>query len=800
MSLTQLQYERMKKWAMGYFEAGETSEKKETSEKNEHSKTLGLLTEAALEMATGSPFSPGIEISHNAQDPDTYQDPKIPENAFRFSTKFEPGDITRSLSLPWHSDFYECNEHWWPATRPDDVVPEEKYKDTKLGDLQREKWHRGLRSTDNTDLDAGNYDGNTDMVKFWDQLGFIVEVENKDENDKSRVFLERWRTFNLSASSATENSKKIERRLFEVIKKALSNLLEDIKAIKIGVSLDNRETVEHPLWQDAEKELSELLSELPNPYVLSGDTENDLSNLLEAIKKVDIRGLLETNKDSEVLRNSVETNKASEVVSNSVENITRILNDPHYDSPEFQRQIEAILRILSHVLKTIMTYARKLFYRIVVVLIYLVRAIMVDRNQVAEIVRKIVSELNSPPSHSTSTRCTINPECEEAEKKAREAEKKAQEAENAMEAGDITDEAKKNAEKARKNADDARKNADDAKKNTKLAKQVFRSVVSQEMLHLSLAGNVLLAIGGQPKLYDRDSIPRFPELLLYRESPEESPLALNLRPATKNHIRNTFMKIEKSEFKESEFQTKRAPPPVIPYKTIGLFYEYIKVGLYILYMTQFPEDTRFGCRFAPDQSEYAPKNTGFCCQSTSHAACPKDGLVVVTDYETALKAIEIIVTQGEGNLGQGHGDQCKCSHYDMFKKLADLPGPDLETFSIQDSPRTRDYGDEKIKTTIEHFWTVSDPKERQNMVFGAMYPSMLSVMAPLAEFLVRQPMKNGKHAAPCFEYYQFTGNPKVEISGLVQKAIGFYERQGDNGAIDKLKPILNVVSNLYPIH
>ncbi|RUS21346.1 ferritin-like-domain-containing protein [Jimgerdemannia flammicorona] len=299
--------------------------------------------------------------------------------------------------------------------------------------------------------------------------------------------------------------------------------------------------------------------------------------------------------------------------------------------------------------------------------------------------------------------CSINPECEEAEKKAREAEKKAREAEkkvreaekkareteNAVEAGETwgdADEAKENAKEAKKNADDARKSADEAKKNTKEAKRVFRSVVSQEMLHLSLAGNVLLAIGGQPKLYDRDGIPKFPELLPYRKSP----LKLNLRPATKDHIRDTFMKlinviqsmqIEESEYEEGKIEALAASP-VVPYKTIGLFYEYIKVGLH---MTQFPRDTRIGCQFTPDQSEYA----------SPHAAHPKNGLVVVSDREIALKAIEIIVTQGEGNLAKNvakDDDKCSrswCIALDLLGRLSVSRIPHIQEITAM--KRSRQY-------------------------------------------------------------------------------------------------------------
>ena len=35
--------------------------------------------------------------------------------------------------------------------------------------------------------------------------------------------------------------------------------------------------------------------------------------------------------------------------------------------------------------------------------------------------------------------------------------------------------------------------------------KVFRSVVIEEMLHVALASNLLVAVGGQPKLYHQDT-------------------------------------------------------------------------------------------------------------------------------------------------------------------------------------------------------------------------------------------------------------------------------------------------------
>ena len=60
------------------------------------------------------------------------------------------------------------------------------------------------------------------------------------------------------------------------------------------------------------------------------------------------------------------------------------------------------------------------------------------------------------------------------------------------------------------------------------------------MLHLSLAGNVLRAIGGRPKLYDVNVIPYYPMNMPYRNW-----LKLCLREGTKDNL-DTFVKVRMS--------------------------------------------------------------------------------------------------------------------------------------------------------------------------------------------------------------------------------------------------------------
>jgi hypothetical protein len=62
------------------------------------------------------------------------------------------------------------------------------------------------------------------------------------------------------------------------------------------------------------------------------------------------------------------------------------------------------------------------------------------------------------------------------------------------------------------------------------------------MLHLSLAGNVLKAVGGAPKLYGPDIIPTYPGLMRHRVPP----LTLWLREMTKENL-DTFIAVRSAD-------------------------------------------------------------------------------------------------------------------------------------------------------------------------------------------------------------------------------------------------------------
>ena len=140
------------------------------------------LTKAALEFCVGGPFFPGIEMTYIARYSDWYEEP------CRFKEgKFEAGDMTKRMAVPWQADFFECQVHWWPAQRPDDVVNEETFEaalsnlrfkeDARDGQLanalqDRIRWDRGIG--DRLKVDPPGLPGDNDMVENWKTLGFVV--------------------------------------------------------------------------------------------------------------------------------------------------------------------------------------------------------------------------------------------------------------------------------------------------------------------------------------------------------------------------------------------------------------------------------------------------------------------------------------------------------------------------------------------------------------------------------------------------------------------------------------------------
>ena len=160
----------------------------------------------------------------------------------------------------------------------------------------------------------------------------------------------------------------------------------------------------------------------------------------------------------------------------------------------------------------------------------------------------------------------------------------------------------------------------DASKNKDIV-EIVQSVAIEEMLHLTLAANVLNAIGGSPSLDRPDFIPKYPGPL---PGGVDAGTQYHLSPFTPTQLA-AFLEIEHPEnpidIRASTLAGADADAPI----TIGQFYDQIIKQLKTLPDSDFHSKGRN--QIGPDKM---------------------DNCVVVTDQASAVKALTVIIDQGEG--------------------------------------------------------------------------------------------------------------------------------------------------------
>ncbi len=185
------------------------------------------------------------------------------------------------------------------------------------------------------------------------------------------------------------------------------------------------------------------------------------------------------------------------------------------------------------------------------------------------------------------------------------------------------------------------------------AAEVIHSVFMEEMLHLTLAANVLNAIGGSPVLDSPQLMPTYPAFLPHSNEAFQVPLA-KFSPESVE----TFMKIERPSDHDGL-------PEDDSYETIGQFYEAIEEAL---------------GRLAGELGEKVLFTGDPSRQITAEFYYGGAGkIVTVTDLASALAALEEVVEQGEGlqheevwdgDQDMFHPERPEVAHYFRFEELA----------------------------------------------------------------------------------------------------------------------------------
>jgi len=193
--------------------------------------------------------------------------------------------------------------------------------------------------------------------------------------------------------------------------------------------------------------------------------------------------------------------------------------------------------------------------------------------------------------------------------------------------------------------------------------QIIRTVVVEEMLHLTLVGNVLNAIGGTVDLTRPGFVPSYPAFL-----PDgETDFSVDLQRFSPEAV-ETFLRIERpADLAEGGIRTVSRTPNAASigaarvtddgeehFYSIGEFYQAIEAGLKFLH-AQMGDKLFCGDRAHQIGPQYYYSGGG--------------DLIEVHDIATALDALELIAEQGEGINNHIFDSDGEIAHYYRFHQL-----------------------------------------------------------------------------------------------------------------------------------
>lgn len=171
---------------------------------------------------------------------------------------------------------------------------------------------------------------------------------------------------------------------------------------------------------------------------------------------------------------------------------------------------------------------------------------------------------------------------------------------------------------------------------------ILRSVVLDEMLHLGLVANLLVAVGGKLKINDPTWVPQYPDVLPGISDPE----VFGLEVFSQTQVQR-FLRIELPEHGPISRGAGLGLPGGATFKTIGDFYSAIDQALATLTLTFNPAGQR------------------------AYPFGASGDLKVVRSVDDARKAVQLIKEQGEGTeVSQGAADfGGALAHYYRFEQI-----------------------------------------------------------------------------------------------------------------------------------
>jgi hypothetical protein len=319
----------------------------------------------------------------------------------------------------------------------------------------------------------------------------------------------------------------------------------------------------------------------------------------------------------------------------------------------------------------------------------------------------------------------------------------------------------------------------------------IKYVVREEMLHAALAANLLTAVGGRPR-FTADAVPSYPEPMRHHDP--KIPLVLHLAPVSVELVRDVFLRIEQPE-------EPGARPEADRYETLAQFYEAIVAAL-----ARLGDDV-----FTGDPRKQVTKG---------YAGHGGGALFAVTDLDSALLAIEVIVEQGEGTHTSAFApvgfdptriDHLKLepfgfegapepAHYWRFLNIVEGKTPLGDVHPMRLDPSTGDLPEGELHDlgrlfdacyslqmdVMERVWRVGDESP---LIDAAMVPLMNHAQKPIALALVREPWPDGSGdvAGPPFAWDPM---PLSEMRELARRLGARFELGPTVETLDQVAAVL----------
>lgn len=294
-------------------------------------------------------------------------------------------------------------------------------------------------------------------------------------------------------------------------------------------------------------------------------------------------------------------------------------------------------------------------------------------------------------------------------------------------------------------------------KNDQIADLIL-SVVKEEMLHMTLACNILNSIGGSPAIDSQDFVPIYPGPL---PGSVEGDLIVPLKPFSLELVEKVFMTIEGPEDPKHFPVKAEALLATAKPLTIGQFYGSIKQQII---------DLSAATNIFTGEPRLQVKR-GF----------PASELIVVNDVASASKAIETIVEQGEGTTKSPLDAQGELAHYYRFAEIfnqksliadpaeplgyayagAPIPFDPNGVFPVIENPKSAVYstGSAAANANRTFNYTYTSLLKTLHLVFNGhaeQFTAAIGLMESLKQQAVTMmssvPASDGLSAGPSFEY------------------------------------------------